>query len=994
MSRPRRRRARTSALAAVAAAGLLAATLTTTPLVAQAAPASKAPAKVVQTAFRPGNYLVTLAEIPAAAYQGGVQGYAGTRPAAGKRFDATSAASVKYRGYLKAKHDRLTAKVGATPYYDYTVALNGFAAHLTAKQAAALAKSPGVLAVQPDARRKIDTDLSPAFLGLSGAGGLWSKVGGQTNAGKNVIVGVIDTGIWPESPSFAGKTVKHNKAGQPLPGQGIRSTWHGICQQGEQFNSQDCNDKLIGARYFADGFVKQNIDKSDYLSPRDGDGHGSHTASTAAGNRVDGVVVDGTSFGTVSGMAPAAQVAAYKVCWTGKVGVADDGCFNSDSAAAIDQAVADGVDVINYSIGGGSESPVLDEVELAFLFAAAAGVYNAASAGNSGPGASTLDHPSPWISTTAASTHRISEKKLVLGNGDQYIGASTTAELPALTPMVMAKSSGADPAQAELCAPGSLDPAKVTGKLVVCVRGVVDRIAKSFEVKRAGGVGMVMINPSANSLNGDLHAVPSVHISHTALAPVTAYVGGASPTGKIVALAPGESATQVPEIADFSSRGPSTTTGGDILKPDLAAPGVDVLAAVAPPFHFGRSYDLISGTSMASPHNAGLAALIRQAHPTWSPMAVKSALMTTARDHASTSTADGGVFAQGAGFVRPNLATDPGVVFDHGFADWVGYLEEVSGEDLVDGIEPLDGSQLNQASIALGALAGVETVTRTMTNVSGEAETYSPSVSLPGVAVTFSPATVTVPAGGTASVDITFTRTDAAADEYTTGSLTWTGNQGHVARMPLAVRPVDVAVPAEVTGEGADGSVELDVTSGFNGTLGTVVHGLVGATPTAESVTVGAFDPDNPVADADTDRFEVDAAGAQAIRFDVDGADTADLDLFVYQVDDEGTEVLVASSADGDAEEAVTLLEPEDGTYVAYVNGFGGDGSYSWTQWVVGEADAGNLTVTPASQPVTVGEQASFEAQWSGLDTAQRWLGVVGWTNGGEQVGSTVVSIG
>ena len=234
------------------------------------------------------------------------------------------------------------------------------------------------------------------------------------------------------------------------------------------------------------GFGKRNVDPSDYISPRDGDGHGSHTASTAAGNRVRDVVVDGTRFGTVSGMAPAAKVAAYKVCWTGSVerGVAD-GCTNSDSVAAIDQAVVDGVDVINYSIGGTSETR-----------------YSTRSSWRScsrPPRASTTpprpETPVPvrarWTTrargcrTTAASTHRIAEKKLVLGNGRQFIGASTTSELPNLTPMVMAEDSGAAGVDRRrgraLCAPGTLDPAKVTGKLVVCIRGVVDRIEKSFD---------------------------------------------------------------------------------------------------------------------------------------------------------------------------------------------------------------------------------------------------------------------------------------------------------------------------------------------------------------------------------------------------------------------------------------------------------------------------------------------------------------------------------
>jgi subtilisin family serine protease len=991
--------ARNRALAFLAVIGLVAATLSIT-LSAPAAARSTAQ----ERAFKTGNYIVTLTDTPAAGYRGTVSGYPATRPAPGKKFDATSSAAVKYRGFLRSKHDRLLTRVGAQAYYDYTVALNGFAAHLTAEQAATLARQPGVVTVAPDAIRKVDTFKSPEFLGLRDEGSLWEQLGGQDRAGKGVIVGVLDTGIWPESQSFAGEFVKRNSAGQIIPGQGIRASWRGICQEGESWNAQDCDDKLIGARYYLAGFGKRDVDPSDFFSPRDADGHGSHTASTAAGNAVDDVKVDGTEFGDISGMAPAAKVAAYKVCWTGhlKRGI-PDGCSNSDSAAAVDQAVIDGVDVINYSIGGTSEPGTFDAVDVAFMFAAEAGVFVATSAGNNGPGASTLGKwPTPWTTGAAASTHWIAEQKLVLGNGDEFIGASTTASLPDPTSMVAARDSGAAGVAANnaaLCLPGSLDPSKVTGKLVVCERGTNARIEKSFVAQNAGAVGMVLVNPTPNSLNGDLHAIPSVHVGNEAYEPLNDYLETANPVGSILPLAPGESDTEVPEVAAFSSRGPSITTSGDILKPDIAAPGVDVLAAVSPvgPTHFGRNYDLVSGTSMASPHIAGLGALLYQKHSDWSPMMIKSALMTTAVDHASTGATDGGVFAQGAGFVQPNPAADPGIVFDSGLIDWLGYLETIVGDldaSFGTAIPTVDGSQLNQASIALGSLTGVETVVRTLTNVSGQAETYTPSVDIDGITVKFDPATVTVPAGGSRDVEITFTRDDAAADEYATGNLTWEGDNGHRARMPLAVRPVDVAAPAGITGDGAAGDLEVEVTSGFNGTLGTDVHGLVGATPSAESVTVGPFDDANPVADADTDRFQVDVTSAEAIRFDVDGAASADLDLWVYQVVD-GEEELIDLSADGDADEAVTLRDPEDGTYVAYVNGFAGDGNYQWTQWVVGDADDGNLVVAPPSQPVTVGETVAFDVSWSALDPAQRWFGVLGWTRDGtEEVGSTLVSIG
>src|SRR5688572_2600719 len=291
--------------------------------------------------YTDGRYLVTFADEAVASYDGYEAGFAATRPHPGRKLDADSPAVRAWQQHLQAKHDAALARVGATKLYDYTIANNGVAVELTAKQAAALANAPGVVHLEKDALAQPATTVTPEYLGLDAAGGLWSQTGGSTKAGAGIVVGVIDTGIWPESRSFAGGT------GVPVP-----SDWRGRCEGGELFSKRNCNDKLIGARYYPEGFGRQFIAIDEYLSPRDGDGHGSHTASTAAGNAVTGVKIDGVQFedGAATGMAPGAKVAAYKVCWTGRPGI-NPGCFNSDSVAAINDAIADGVDVINYSIG-------------------------------------------------------------------------------------------------------------------------------------------------------------------------------------------------------------------------------------------------------------------------------------------------------------------------------------------------------------------------------------------------------------------------------------------------------------------------------------------------------------------------------------------------------------------------------------------------------------------------------------------------------------------
>jgi subtilisin family serine protease len=967
-------------IAATAAVVLASTGLVTTATSASAAP-GKSQAK--GQALTAGRYIVSFADEPAATYEGNVAGYARTRPDAGKKLDPTRPEVVRYRARLAKLHDDALAKVGATKAYDYSVATNGVLVNLTAAQASKLAAQAGVVRLEKDALRQLDTTYSPEFLGLTAPGGAWSQLGGRADAGKGIIVGVIDSGIWPESPSFSGAELKRDKAGLPVPASGLRGKWFGACVQGELFDSQDCNDKLIGARYYLEGFGKQNVGKEDYLSPRDGEGHGSHTASTAAGNVVNHVTIDGRDFGTASGMAPGAKVAMYKVCWDAKPG-ASGGCFNGDSIAAIDDAVADGVDVINYSVGGTTESSPLDSVEQAYRRASNVGIFVANSAGYSGPGASTLDHPSPWLTTVAASTFRIAENVVVLGDGQRFLGASTTLTRPQQTPLitsVAAKLASASADDAALCVPGTLDPAKAAGKVVQCDRGVVARIDKSFEVKRAGGVAMVMTNTSPNSLNGDYHAVPTVHVDDKGRATILAYLAKTTaPTAGFVA---GSSGVHVPEVAAFSSRGPSTTTGGDILKPDIAAPGNDVLAAVAPPFNHGRSYDFYSGTSMSSPHIAGLGALVKAAHPTWSPAAVKSALMTSARDSATTTDP----FAQGAGFVQPNGALDPGLVFDAAPNDYRSYLVGlgVHFAPPFDTLPAVDGSDLNQASLAIGALAGRQTVTRTVKNVSGSSEHYTFSASVPGLSLVSDVPDFTLAPGASQVLHITVTRVDAPIGDWAKGSITLQGAT-HRVRIPVAVKPVAISAPAEVTGSGATGSLHYSVTPGFTGTLDTSVVGLTGATPTPDSVVSGAF---TPAADADTKVYSlVVAPGTRIARFDVDDAtNTDDLDLYVYSG---STLVDLSASAAGD--ERVTLVDPAPGTYTVYVNGYdtGGGGQYTYTQWAVPAVDANNLTVSD-NVPATLAVPLDVTASWSGLDATKRWLGVISYAGADE---TTVVTIG
>jgi subtilisin family serine protease len=919
-------------------------------------------------------YIVQLADAPVTAYSGGIKGLQATKPRKGQKIDPNSPAVVNYMAYLTAKHDSLIRGVGAArKLYSYGYVFNGFAADLTDDQAQKLAAAKGVLAVTKDEARAMDTSSTPAFLGLSGDNGFWATTGAK---GEGVIIGMVDSGIWPESDSFTdrvgtnGNATKDGKLDyQQLPG------WHGKCTPGDAFSGDNCNQKLIGARYYNAGWGGNagvvQLFPYEFNSPRDWGGHGTHTSSTAGGN--SGVTITGPAapFGKASGMAPRARIATYKVCWsTTELG---GGCFNSDSVAAIDQAVADGVDVINFSIGG-TQTNFRDPVEIAFMYAADAGVFVSTSAGNDGPTTSTVAHPGPWLTTVAAGTHnRSTTATLTQGNGAVFTGASLSpAQVSA--PMIDSTAAGlpgADPTMVALCYAAVdnggtpvLDPAKVAGKIVVCDRGVTARVNKSLAVAEAGGVGMVLVNTSPNTLNADYHSVPTVHLADTDRAAVKAYVAAANPTGTVSKAAINLD-VPAPFTASFSSRGPLRAGAGDLLKPDIIAPGQDIVAAVAPPGNSGRSFDLYSGTSMSSPHITGIAALFKQLHPDWSPMMIKSALMTSATDVLDgPNTNPLVIFRQGAGHVKPIAAADPGLVFDSNMVDWLGFL---CGTGLPvsfctsAGVPVLDPVNMNVASISMGSVAGVKTVTRRVTNVGNTNATYTPSVSgMAGFNVSVSPATLNIAPGQTKSFTVTFTRTTAPLLAYAGGQLTLSDGT-HNVRVPMVARPVALGAPAQVSGS-------YTVNFGYDGPFTAAPRGLVAATKSPGTVaTNGAVDFNIAV-----------PAGTTYARFSLFDADVnlagTDLDLEVYL---NGT--LVGSSGGPTAAEEVSFSNPPAGTYTVRVIGFAVPATnvnFNLYSWALGSTSAGNMTVS-APATATTGGTGTVTISTSGLAAGTKYLGSV-----------------
>ena len=929
-----------------------------------------------------GVYVIEMLNSPVVAYKGEIKGLKATAPKNGQKIDPNSSDVVNYVAYLNSKHDEALAKVGGQKLYDYTYTFNGFAAKLSLEQANKLASVDGVLAVSADEIFTVDTSSTPTFLGLDAPGGLWEQLGGVGAAGDGIIIGIIDSGIWPENPSFSDRTGTNGNGtqGGKLDYQQIPG-WHGKCTPGEDFNASMCNQKLIGAQWFNESWGGDaGIEEQrpwEFTSVRDYNGHGSHTASTAGGN--NGVQVTGPAavFGTISGIAPHARIAAYKALWSTQAADTASGS-TSDLVAAIDQAVADGVDVINYSISG-TQTNFRDPAEIAFLYAAQAGVFVAASAGNSGPTTSTVAHPSPWITTVAAGTHnRSGVGSVTLGNGATYYGASLATSVTApLIDSINAGLPGADPTQVALCyssADGGnvLDPAKVAGKIVVCDRGVTARVNKSLAVQEAGGVGVILLNPSNNSLNADFHFVPTVHLQNTDYAAIHAYAATADPVATIN-QATVTYTTTAPLTASFSSRGPLRASG-DLLKPDLIAPGQDILAAVAPPGNAGRDFNLYSGTSMSSPHVAGLAALLKDLHPDWTPMMIKSALMTTGYD-----VLDGGtpapntnpvlIFRQGAGHVTPNSAADPGLVFNSGWNDWLGFL---CGTQLPtsfctgSGIPVLDPSDFNSPSIAIADLAGSQTVTRKVTNV-GPKSTYNVSFSGAGISASVSPSSFTLKTGESQTLQITISNVSAALNAYTGGQLTWTDGT-HRVRIPVVVRPVALAAPAQVSGS-------YNVTFGYTGSFTAIARGLVPATTFADSISTGQqlYYTVAVPAGSSYARFSL---------FDANVSPASDLDLVVYRCGDPtcATGTAVGSSGGGTSAEEVNLSNPTAATYLVEVDGYATPNNqpaaFTLFTWVLGTADAGNMTVTPPGS-ATFGTTATINLSFSGLTAGTKYLGSI-----------------
>ncbi|KAH7684213.1 Tripeptidyl-peptidase II protein [Dioscorea alata] len=694
-------------------------------------------------------------------------------------------------------------------FYSYTKHINGFAANLDENEANEILKHPSVVSVFPNRGHKLHTTRSWEFLGLEKDGrvlaeSLWSK----TKFGEDTIIGNLDTGVWPESESFKDEGIG------PVP-----SKWKGICQN-DKDKRFTCSRKLIGARYFNKGYravVGNQRSISD--SPRDTEGHGTHTLSTAGGSFVANASIFGYGTGTTKGGSPRARVAAYKVCWPPFHG---GECFDADILAAFDMAIHDGVDVLSLSLGGYATDYFNDGLAIGSFHAMQKGISVICSAGNSGPTPASVSNTAPWILTVGASTMDREFPAYVSFSDNQIKGQSLsslglTHKHYAMISSIEAKAANSSAHDAQLCYLNSLDPDKVKGKIVVCLRGINARVEKGEAVHLAGGAGMVLANDKStgDEIIADAHVLPATHISYSDGVYLFTYLNSTkSPLGYITLPKTKIDTSPAPVMAAFSSQGPNSINP-EILKPDITAPGVSILAAYSTASSpTGLSFDarrtpfnVESGTSMSCPHISGVVGLLTTLHPTWSPAMIKSAIMTTARIRdnkekviKNSSMYDATPFNYGAGHVMPNHAMDPGLVYDITPSDYLDFLcalgynstrmRAFNNESHSCPLKPMELENLNYPSISIPNLFGSKTVTRTVTNV-GPPGKYIAVVYAPrGVSVTVKPAVLEFEKFGELKkfkVTIKVIQEEVQYDAYVFGRLIWSDGMHHV-RSPLVVK--------------------------------------------------------------------------------------------------------------------------------------------------------------------------------------------------------------
>jgi subtilisin family serine protease len=996
---------------------------------------------------KPGRaiYLVRLRAASASSYAGGRSGLAATRPAPGTRLDRRDSNVASYVAYLEQTHDALLANIGApdSKVYSFGYAINGFAARLSAAQASSLAQRAEVERVWLDKDHKVRTNNSALFLGL-----LDQNEGLRAHhklSGEGIVVGVIDSGIATDHPSLSDfeenlpRRCTSDWARESLLGRWLcgavrdnppttdlydpPADFAGTCQTGVGFEARQCTDKIVGARYYIDGFLSRHtLDDGEFVSPKDADGHGTHIATIIAGNPVSATLF-GTRVARISGIAPRARIAVYKACWL-KPGELRATCTTADLARAIDDAVADGVDIINYSVGS-LETDLTAPDDIGLLNAFDAGVLSVVAAGNDGPDLATIGSPSsaPWVLTTGASTQS--------GTGfEEAIEITAPADAAGLIAMREAtftralRDSHIEEAELVLVDDGvatvavgsatgttrdACDPLinneSVSGSIALIQRGNCNFDIKLEHAQNAGAVAAIVYNNLGGPFPMNGTSAPDIPAVMIGIADGQQLVDRLTNDEILLAtLAKGtflEREFDGLEMASFSSRGPSLSDE-NFLKPDVTAPGVDILAGHtrdAASGLRGENYQYLSGTSMSAPETVGVAALLLEANPSWSPGTLKSALMTSAFQDVVGGDPDffAHPFEMGAGHIDGNRALDPGLVYDSDFLDYAAYLCGLAASPFPDfDCSVLGGAgfsfaptDVNLPSLGIAELISGDVVRRRVTNI-GPPGTYTVAVEPPfGVNVFVEPPELALATGETGEFEVWFETQDPDYDLWAFGRLEWWDGV-HSVISPIAVAPVLLRTADELRLSGTQGSAILPVDFGYDGIYDATVHGL---NPPFFSVSDAFIEDDasntfsfrngNGVAQHYFTVAENDLH-VRISMFDSETDGDDDLDLYLYYCRDGTNCEKVAESGGFTSQETIDLAFPLPGEYALLVHGFqtdqsaGGAGAvYSLHAWFYSTDDGRENLLYTIPTDVVIGDRFDLDVEWEGLDPGIRYFGAI-----------------
>ncbi|MEH6816988.1 MAG: S8 family serine peptidase [Pseudoalteromonas distincta] len=898
------------------------------------------------------TYIVRLADLPLATYDGSVVGFAATSPKIAKkelfsklvnskmssqqvrnelRLDVKSTDAVQYTNYLEDKQQsflskaRLSLGKQANVVYQYKNAFNGVAMRLTQEQAVKLAALDGVDYIERERMETMDTDTGPIHIGATQ---VWQGEGNSaTNMGEGVIIGVIDSGVNTDHDSFA-----------DIGGDGYDHTnpWGAGNYVGDCAADfvELCNDKLIGVRSYAS--VTDNYDDVEVFGTtppakngEDYGGHGSHTASTAGGNILknvplialetgvlesDGIVNDTFSFEQISGVAPHANIVAYQICSPGNADDKYTGCPSAAIVAALDDAVADGVDVLNYSISGGG-NPWASSTELGFLAAQEAGIFAAVSAGNDGPEAYTTSKNAPWYTVVGASTHGRSLDSFVTFNDEAFAYSNGTG--PLFTEIVTAPpitSLSVDANNFEGCSAFAADSFK--DAVAVISRGACAFSDKVANATAAGAAAVIVYNNTdgdarltMSGLEGT--TIPSVAISENSGKALLDELAATS--GMTISIDPAITLVvgQADDMADFSSRGPNSTTA-DIMTPSVTAPGVSIYAAYNDQ-DFGNDvtapspgdFAFLQGTSMSAPHTSGAGAVLKSAHPTWTPDNIRSALMMTAttdvRKEDGSTPAD--VFDMGSGSIRVNLATNTGLIMDETFGNYMKANPATGGVPL----------SLNIPSMTNTQCIDTCTWTRTFTATKDANWTATPVSTSSNMSLTVSPTSFDIEAGETQTVTVTADVSASAADVWNFGSLELTSAGLPDAHLPILVQVAESNLPEALSIAASRSSGTYTFTDLMSKSL--------------NNIEVGVFDKSSNLVEPQTVFVEDGGLDFVVLTFDevvpnvvfsTSSATAPDIDLRVLNSEF----INIGSSAGPNSNESLTFLNLPADTYYIVADGY------------------------------------------------------------------------